>query len=100
MSSTRRIFRGSLVFGSLGRAMTHWAPVWVPLLLLWQVGVMGLRPTLAEYDRLEHKRSAVLERYEHTRDRFELMRDEREAWQDPVYRARLRALLEEKEQGR
>lgn len=67
-----------------------WSPVWVPALLFWQVTVGGLRPALAEQERLEDRRPEVEERHEKTSAEFEVMSAEHRAWEDPVYRERRR----------
>ena len=84
----------------LAHLALHWAPVWVPLVLLAQVAFQGLRPARLEQVRLERERAGVEARYQATRERFERMRDEAEAWSDPVYRARLQALLAAERPGR
>ncbi|MDA1265539.1 MAG: hypothetical protein O2816_10720 [Planctomycetota bacterium] len=73
--------------------MLHWAPVWVALLLFWQVSTLGLKPALAEEARLEQETLSVEERHERTKTEFEALEDEAEAWQDPVYRERRRRML-------
>ncbi len=67
-----------------------WSPVWVPALLIWQISVGGLRPALAEQKRLDEERPAVEERHRATSSDFEEMSAEHRAWEDPVYRERLR----------
>ena len=79
----------------LARWTVHWAPVWVPLVFLWQVAVLGWRPALEERARLERERVAVVGRHRQTRERYEGMQAELAAWGDPVYRERLRAILRE-----
>lgn len=76
--------------GGLARLGLYWAPVWVPLLLLWQVSVRGLRPALEERARLAREQVAVVARYRDARERFERMDAEVRAWADPIYRERLR----------
>lgn len=82
----------------LGRAVS-WSPVWVPALLFWQVSIGGLRPALAEQRRLEQERPAVEERHDATTEAFEEMSAERRAWEDPVYRERVRRANERAEDG-
>jgi hypothetical protein len=68
----------------------YWAPVWIPLGLLAQMAVLGLKPTLIERERLERERPVVEARHERTRARYERMSAEVEAWGDPVWRERWR----------
>jgi len=91
---TARLRTGAL------RGALRWAPVWVPLVLLAQVAFQGLRPARQEHARLEHERAGVEARYRATRERFERLRDEVQAWSDPVYRARLAELLRVERAGR
>ncbi len=72
------------------RAAVYWAPVWIPLGLFAQIAWLGLRPALDERDRLEREASAVETRHERDRAEWERMRDEREAWNDEVWRERWR----------
>lgn len=67
-----------------------WSPVWVPLALLAQVGLRGLRPALAERARLESEAPLVEERHRTARERFESLELELRAWDDPVFRERWR----------
>ena len=53
MSQRRGLLSGLLP--SLLGGLLHWAPVWVALLLLWQVATRGLVPALAEEVRLEEE---------------------------------------------
>ena len=85
--------------GAALRALFGWAPVWVPLLLLWQVGTRGLRPALAESERLEAEEELVRARHERARAEFEELERRARAWEDPVYRERERRRLEA-ERGR
>ena len=78
--------------GIVGRVL-FWMPVWVPLLLLWQVSVRGLRPALAEHSRLAREEAAVVERHRASRADLEHMQAETLAWSDPIYRERVRRLL-------
>ena len=74
--------------------VVYWAPVWVSLLMLWQVGVRGLRPALAEEARLEAEAEAVELRHADSQAEFQALERETRAWQDPVYRERRRRMLE------
>lgn len=72
------------------RAFWYWLPVLVPLLILGQVCLQGLRPALAEGRRLEREEPAVRARHEDAQVRFETMELRVRAWRDPVYQERLR----------
>lgn len=74
----------------LFKLVLYWSPVWVPLLLIWQIAEAGLEPALAEQRRLEEARPAVERRHAVSEARFERMSAERRAWEDPVYRERVR----------
>lgn len=74
--------------------VVYWAPVWVSLLMLWQVAVRGLKPALAEEARLDAEAEAVELRHAHSQAEFQALEQEARAWQDPVYRERRRRMLE------
>lgn len=78
----------------VGGGLLAWAPVWVPLLLLWQVSTRGLKPALAEEARLDRAATTVEERHERTQAEFEALEKEDRAWSDPVYRERRKRALE------
>ncbi|MCA9002454.1 MAG: hypothetical protein KDB61_11055 [Planctomycetes bacterium] len=77
---------------ALLRRLGYWAPVWVPVLLLWQFSTRGLVPALEEARRLEGVEPEVHARHAEAKSAFEHIRAEAEAWQDPVYRERRRRL--------
>lgn len=70
----------------------RWSPVWVPVLLIWQISESGLRPALAEQKRLADERPIVEERHATSEASFLRMSAERRAWNDPAYRERMRRL--------
>ena len=74
--------------------VVYWAPVWVALLLLWQVAIRGLKPALAEENRLQTEAEAVEQRHIRAQTEFQALERETQAWQDPVYRERRRRMLE------
>ena len=74
----------------IAHRILHWAPLWVPMILLWQVAFRGLRPALAERARLRQAEVVVRERYRRTKERFEGMQAEARAWTDPVFQERMR----------
>ena len=66
-----------------------WLPVFVPLVLLAQLGTKGLKPALAESRRLEQIKTNLDERHTRVLDRdFELNKG-LEASKDRIYRERL-----------
>ncbi len=83
--------------GSLVRGLLYWAPVWVPLALLWQVATRGLEPALAEQARLEDEEQDVRSRHLRAQSEFEALDREADAWHDPVYRERVRRIIESEE---
>lgn len=89
--SGRRGLAGRLV-GAGTSLLVYWMPVWVPLVLLWQVADRGLRPAQEEALRLAREEQTVAARYTGARRSFERMSAEAEAWTDPVYRERVRRL--------
>jgi hypothetical protein len=89
---------GGRVVGGL-RHLLGWTPVWVPLLLLWQVGTRGLAPALAEQRRLQDEEVVVRARNERTKAEFEHLEREARAWRDPVYRERMRRAIAAEEQA-
>ena len=77
--------------------LVYWAPVWVAMLLLWQVAIRGLTPALAEEARLEGEVEVVEQRHARTKGAFEALARESAAWEDPVYRERRRRAMEAEE---
>ena len=83
--------KASLVRSVLA-GLGYWAPVWVALALLAQVGMFGLRPALVERERLQLEEAEVLERHDRARANLIDLETEVAAWEDPIYRERLRRL--------
>ncbi|MCB9909549.1 MAG: hypothetical protein H6829_04695, partial [Planctomycetes bacterium] len=73
-------------------ALVGWSPVWIPLILMWQFADRGLRPALAERQRLHQLAPQVEAEHQDSEQAFEVLQAEAIAWQDPVYRERLRRL--------
>ena len=74
---------------SLGGRILFWAPVWVPLIVVYQMTLQGLKPTLMEGQRVRGAQAEVQKRVqqlEAERADLELRRD---MLADPVYRARV-----------
>lgn len=89
-----RAFLRSYVLRSL-EVFTYWMPVWVPLILLAQLGTRGLQPALDERQRLlEHERN-LLERLEADEARARELSAWHEAIGDDIYRERLRRLTQD-----
>lgn len=73
----------------------YWMPVWVPLILLAQIGTRGLQPALDEEQRLlEHERT-LMERLEADEARARDLSSWHEAIDDEIYRERLRRLSQD-----
>lgn len=70
----------------------QWAPVWVPLILIWQIVTFGLQPALAESKRLQEAQPEVMERFALSEAQFESMAAQRRAWEDETYRERVRRM--------
>ncbi|MBM3991671.1 MAG: hypothetical protein FJ298_11770 [Planctomycetes bacterium] len=77
----------------LGNRLVYWAPVWIPMVVLAQVALGGLRPALAESRRLDREEERMAERLE--REHVESARLERslQAQDDPIFLERERRLL-------
>ena len=71
------------------RAVVSWAPVWAPLILIWQLTEGGLKPALQERARLRAEMPAVIERNERTGAEFRRLTAQRSAWDDPLFRERV-----------
>lgn len=76
----------------LVRGVKHWAPVWIPAILLWQFASKGLQPALVEAQRLDRVAPGVEARHAEAQESFEQVEAEAKAWQDPVYRERRRRM--------
>ncbi|MFT5289676.1 MAG: hypothetical protein ACI8QS_001099 [Planctomycetota bacterium] len=83
-SSKRPSFLG-LVFGRL----LFWAPVWVPLIVVFQLVLSGLKPTQAEGRRVRGAEDEVLQRVEDLESEREDLQLRRDMLADPIYRARV-----------
>jgi len=89
-----RSFLRSYLLRSL-EVFMYWMPVWVPLILLAQLGTRGLQPALDERQRLlEHERN-LLERLEADEARARELSAWHEAIGDEIYRERLRRLTQD-----
>ena len=72
--------------------LLHWLPLVLALALLAQIGILGLRPALLERQRLSRQAAGVRARNEALHARFDELKLQIEAWQDPVYIERVRRL--------
>jgi hypothetical protein len=77
------LFRGALL----------WTPVWVPLVFLGQLVVLGLRPTLAESERLDRAEAEVRARADALAAEERELADDARRLSDEVYRERVRRSL-------
>lgn len=68
----------------------YWMPVWVPLILLAQLGTRGLKPAMAEEERLLGEEAELLERHEEDEAEARELSDRLDALDDPIYLERLR----------
>jgi hypothetical protein len=68
----------------------YWMPVWVPLILLAQVGTRGLRPARVEDRRLRAEEQRLEERLQADRAEAEALRRQLDALHDDIYLERLR----------
>ena len=82
--SERPAFLG-VIFGRL----LFWAPVWVPLIVVFQLVLHGLKPTQAEGRRVRGAENEVLQRVEGLESEREDLQLRRDMLSDPIYRARV-----------
>jgi len=64
----------------------------MPLVLLAQIGILGLRPALAEERHLERSEERLQVRYERVAERQHELQEILRAQSDPVYQERERRL--------
>jgi len=83
---------GKRPLGRLFGALVYWMPVWVPLGLLAQLGLRGLKPALIEDDRLQQAETRLATRIDGLRTDRDGLERELSALQDPIYIERLRRL--------
>jgi hypothetical protein len=74
-------------------AAAFWAPVWIPLVLWAQFALLGLRPALAEHQRLDREEARLDPVLAEERMENEDLQATLRAWEDPVYRERWRRQL-------
>jgi hypothetical protein len=75
----------------------YWMPVWVPLILLAQLGTRGLKPARAEDERLKLHEERLLERLQIDKDESRRLNESLEALDDPIFIERLRRKRQERQ---
>lgn len=68
----------------------YWMPVWVPLILLAQIGTLGLKASRKEEQRLIGHEQELQERYERDTDEMQGLSRQLEALNNDIYLERLR----------
>ncbi len=79
--------------GLVASRSLYWAPVWVPMIVLAQVALGGLRPALAESRRLEREEVRMGERLEREKLEAAQLGAALRAQNDPIYLERERRVL-------
>lgn len=69
--------------------LLFWAPVWIPLIVVYQLVLGGMKPTLADGERIQGADSEVRERVEKLEAERDELETRREMLGDPIYRARV-----------
>jgi hypothetical protein len=82
------------LFGGLLGGVLFWMPVWVPLVLLAQVGLLGLRPARTESRQIAEHEIERAKRLKGHSERRATLEAWSEALDDPVYRERMQRLLD------
>ena len=76
----------------------YWMPVWVPLILLAQIGTRGLKPAMREEQRLLRQEELLRERLEADELEAQQLGDTLEALDDPIFIERLRRQRQARQQ--
>ncbi|MCA8981024.1 MAG: hypothetical protein H6831_15595 [Planctomycetes bacterium] len=95
LQSTAELASESGRKGPLGRLLAgvvYWMPVWVPLGVLAQLGVLGLKPALREDRRLAQAEIRLEERLHGLREERDELRQQLDSFSDPIFRERLRRI--------
>ena len=74
------------------QVLLGWLPLLAALGLLAQIGLVGLRPALEEQERLRAAEQRVLDRHRELLEESRRLEAEAAAWEDPIFRERLRRL--------
>lgn len=77
------------------RELCSWAPVWIPLVLVAQIGIRGLRPALAEQRRLERAETGLELRHDQALEESTELDRLLRAQDDPIYQERERRRWQE-----
>ena len=77
----------------LGSRLLYWSPVWLPLILVSQLALGGLRPALAEVRRLDAAEIEVRAFERMLDDEALVLRTSERKLGDPIYRERVRKSL-------
>ena len=72
----------------------HWAPVWVPMLLLGQIGIRVFLPARLESQRLHREEERLKARCERAQATYDEYRTLSRAQSDPIYLEREIKMLE------
>jgi len=70
----------------------YWMPVWVPLILLAQIGTRGLKPARLEEERLLQHERELFERLENDGAQARELDAVLRSFDDEIYRERLRRI--------
>ncbi len=89
----RAVSPSSRLWGRLAGRTLAWAPVWLPGLLFVQITLVGLRPALAERDRLDAAEAVVADREASLAAEATTLARQQRMLGDPVYRERVRKSL-------
>ena len=76
--------------GTILARVRFWAPVWVPLIVFAQIALLGLRPALAEKQRVDTAHEELVDTERVLAERAEELELELRAERDPIYRERVR----------
>jgi len=74
------------------KRVAYWAPVWIPMVLFAHVAWRGLRPALAEAERLDDAAAVLAVREEAARSESALVKAHLDARHDEIYLERQRRL--------
>jgi len=88
-SSSRRARPLARLLGQLASRLVFWAPVWLPLVFVYQLVLGGLRPTLQEGERVRGAEAEVRARVDALEAERADLETRRAMLSDPIYRARV-----------
>ena len=77
------------VIAFLCKRTLFWAPVWIPMIVVYQLVLGGLEPTREEGDRIRASEAEVRARVESLEEQRDELETRRDMLRDPVYRARV-----------